>query len=334
MIDKKFSDDTPLNGMQVWGTHNSCHIAPDEPVLRLLKVFSKEAGTLDYNHLPLSEQLDKYDIRQVELDIYADSEGGLFSKRLGHLLCRKKFNTGIAELEEPGFKVLHIPHIDYNTTVHKFKDALRELQDWSNNSPGHLPIMILLDIKGALPLDTLSRPLRGLIKGVLFLLRLLRIDIRLPQEIRRKELMDLEEEVLEVFDKDALITPDEVRGSFDSLETAVLEKGWPAIKDCRNRFLFCIDNDNEIPGIYLEDNPSLEGRLFFTNSLPGTEASAFCRINDPRGDNKEKINNYVKKGYLMRTRADEDLVKDEARRLDAIESGANFLSTDYPGEDY
>lgn len=333
MIDKDFSDDLSINGVQVWGTHNSCHIAPDRPVLQLLKLFSKEAGTLDYNHRPLYEQLDKYDIRQVELDIYADSEGGLFSKRLGHLLCGKKFNTGIVELEEPGFKVLHIPHIDYNTTVHRFKDALKDLKRWSDNNPGHLPVMVLLDIKGALPLETLSLPLQGMIKAALFLLRLLRIDIRLPQEITKKELLELEEEVLAVFNKETLITPDEVRGSYKILEDAVLEKGWPTVKEGRNRFLFCIDNDNEIPEFYLKDNPSLEGRLFFTNSLPGRESAAFCRINDPRGANKELINEYVKTGYLVRTRADEDLVKDEMRRRDALESGANFVSTDFPGYD-
>jgi len=78
---------------------------------------------------------------------------------------------------------------------------------------------------------------------------------------------------------------------------------------------------------------SLQGRVLFTNALEGDADAAFLKRNDPHA---AEIQRLVKKGYLVRTRADEPIVSvvrgDAAVRRDrAFASGAQIVSTDWPG---
>src|SRR3981081_4191417 len=66
-----------LNQIQVIGTHNSYHagIAPNESKIWQAKHADAYKG-LDYQHQPLPQQFDS-GVRQIELDIYDDTQGGL-----------------------------------------------------------------------------------------------------------------------------------------------------------------------------------------------------------------------------------------------------------------
>src|SRR5882672_3677462 len=66
-----------LNQIQVIGSHNSYHagLAPSETVW-LEKRNAKSAASLDYRHPALDVQLSG-GVRQVEIDVYADTHGGL-----------------------------------------------------------------------------------------------------------------------------------------------------------------------------------------------------------------------------------------------------------------
>src|SRR5580698_5890949 len=72
-----------LNQIQVIGTHNSYHagIAPNESKLWQEKYAAAYQG-LDYQHESLPKQLDS-GVRQIELDIYADTKGGLYAHPSG-----------------------------------------------------------------------------------------------------------------------------------------------------------------------------------------------------------------------------------------------------------
>src|ERR1700677_1375539 len=69
------TDTLKLNQIQVIGTHNSYHagIAPNESTLWQAKYANAYKG-LDYQHQPLQQQFDS-GVRQIELDIFADSKG-------------------------------------------------------------------------------------------------------------------------------------------------------------------------------------------------------------------------------------------------------------------
>ncbi|MDH3653638.1 MAG: phosphatidylinositol-specific phospholipase C1-like protein [Myxococcales bacterium] len=78
-----------MNEIQVLGTHNSYHIQPRERILELLAIFDTQetADSLEYTALPLEEQFDR-GVRQLELDIFADPEGGMYATR-AHLDRRR-----------------------------------------------------------------------------------------------------------------------------------------------------------------------------------------------------------------------------------------------------
>jgi len=83
--------------------------------------------------------------------------------------------------------------------------------------------------------------------------------------------------------------------------------------------------------VYLEGHPGLRGRILFTNATPGDPDAAFVEEND---GSASEIAELVRKGYLVRTRADADTVEartnDTRRRDEALKSGAQMVSTDYP----
>ena len=151
-IENKF-DDLKINQMQFVGSHNSYRIKTNPKILNFL--FSIQAvlpsdlapESLDYEHLTLTEQLNDYGIRNLEIDIYNDPIGGQFSKRKLNALVGESVNANIPSLFDPGFKVLHIPDVDYNTHNFTFKSAIQEIKNWSDANQDHLPIFIYIEPK-------------------------------------------------------------------------------------------------------------------------------------------------------------------------------------------
>jgi len=316
-----FGDELRLNQIQVIGTHNSYHIAPTPAALQLIESASRGAAQkLDYTHPPLDEQFSALGIRQIELDVYADPDGGLFANPLSYRMLNAVGGAAgpnpnpDGSLLKPGFKILHVPDIDYRTTVRSLRDALQQIQKWSLGHPTHVPLLILMELK--------DEEIKGLIQPIKFTPDLLNeIDVTIH----------------ECFESDHLMTPDDVRKSRETLRDAVLEDGWPSLVACRGRILFALDNEGRLRDDYLAGHPSLAKRVMFVSgrSAAAPEA-AFFKINDPI-QNHTEIHRLVKQGFLVRTRADADThearTNDTHRREQAFTSGAQFISTDYPQSD-
>ena len=130
-----------------------------------------------------------------------------------------------------------------------------------------------------------------------------------------------------------MITPDQVRGSYPTLEAAVLAGNWPTLAASRGKVVFLMDQKKSGP-IYTADHPSLQGRVLFTNATPGNPDAAFVEQNEGTA---EQINTLVKRGYLVRARADADTgagrTGDTHRCDELLHSGAQFISTDYPASE-
>jgi hypothetical protein len=131
-----------------------------------------------------------------------------------------------------------------------------------------------------------------------------------------------------------MITPDDVRGGSATLEQAVLGTGWPTVAASRGQVMFLMDNGGAYRTDYLAGHDSLRGRVMFTNSTPGQPDAAFVKQNDPTGANQARIADLVRRGYVVRTRADADTQQartgDTTMRDAALASGAQWVSTDYP----
>ena len=313
-----------LNHVQVLGTHNSYHIEPRPPLLEFIGTIDPAAASMEYTHRPLDEQFGLLGIRQVELDVFADPDGDLFALPLGALVFPENPpnpDPVEPELLAPGLKVLHIQDIDFETTCLTFVSCLQTIKAWSDANPGHLPLMVLVEAKD----DPLIIPPGVLPPGL--------PPPAMPVPFGAQKLDGIDAGIRSVFPDDQLITPDDVRGERGTLEEAVLKDGWPTLNESRGRLLFALDNTDVKRDLYLDGHPSLEGRVMFTSSPPGSPESAFVKVNDPLG-NEAFISELVAAGYIVRTRADANTLEarsgDTVRRDAALASGAQFVSTDYP----
>jgi hypothetical protein len=214
-------------------------------------------------------------------------------------------------MNKPGFKVMHIPDMDFRSNAYTFQQELALLKAWSNAHPHHLPIPITMNAKD----DGSKRP---------DFVPLLKFD---------KAAFDAwDAEILAGLGREKLITPDDVRGKYSTLEAAVLAHAWPTLASARGKFLFVLDETGQKLDTYVDAHPSLRGRIMFTNSTEGHPEAAFRIVNEAKRDTSY-IQYLVRSGYYVRTRADSDTV--EARKGDysswqaALISGAQVISTDY-----
>jgi len=302
-----------LNDIQVIGSHNSYHVEPAAPE-KALRVGSGliDETMLEYSWAPLAWQLDREDVRQLELDLWADPAGGLYAAP--RLRALAGLGPYAGTMQAPGIKVLHVQDYDYRTTCLSFVACLRGIRGWSDAHPGHVPIAVLLELE--------DLPLPPQIPAV----------VPLPWTTGRMAAID--REIRSVFARDRIIEPDDVRGTRRTLEAAVLHDGWPTLQASRGKVLFLMDNAEPYRSRYLVGHPSLRRRVLFTNSTPGSPDAAFIEANDPTGANAALIRRQVRLGYVVRTRADQDTKEaradDTTRRQVALASGAQWVSTDYP----
>ena len=307
-----------MNDVQVVGSHNSFKARiPAAVMARLRAMEPKLADGLDYYHLPLAQQLDA-GVRQIELDVFADPKGGRYADPKGEAWAKAAGErTGFdrTAMLRPGFKVFHIPDVDYLSTCPTLIRCLREVDRWSRAHPNHLPIIITINAA-----DTPSgRP-----------------GITSPLPLDDKVLLDaLDGEIRSVLPDKRLITPDEVRGTAPTLRDAVRTHGWPMLSAARGRIYILLDVRSAVSEVYRAGHASLAGRPMFGWYPDDQPESAVQIVQDPLIDG-EKIRRWVAAGVIVRTRTDANTVearsRDFAKAEAALASGAQAVSTDYyPG---
>ena len=303
-----------LDQVQVLGTHNSYHVqAEPELFAAMLAVAPDLTRTLEYSHAPLTEQLDRYGIRQLELDVFADPDGGMYAEPAA-LPILGRDPPADPDWRKPGFKVLHVQDVDFGTTCILFVSCLEQVKAWSDAHSGHVPILVL--VEGKDEAITLEAPLEWTV----------------PVPIGAAELDALDAEIRSVFDEKDLVTPDLVRGDYATLGEAVSSDGWPPLGAVRGRVVFALLDSSSQRDAYLRGHPTLEGRVMFTNSEPGHDDSAFTNRDDPVAE-AGAISAALEANMLVRTRADADTAQardnDTRMRDAALASGAQLVSTDY-----
>ena len=310
-----------LNQIQVIGTHNSYHagFAPSEA--RFMQQQNPKAfEALDYSHPTLDVQLD-HGVRQLEIDVYADAKGGRFAHPA---ITQMVADAGLPadppldpghDFDKPGFKVMHVVGIDQRSSCKTLVACLTVVRTWSLAHPDHLPLFLLIETK----YDKPGGPAR---------------PWSVPTEPFTPQVFDaLDAEIRSVFPPREMITPDQVRGTHNTLPEAIAAQGWPTLAQSRGKVLFLMDQAS-MTGVYTEGHAALRGRVLFTNATPGTPDAAFIEENS---GSPAVIDGLVKQGYLVRTRTDEPT--EDARdnrttsRDRALSTGAQILSTDYPASE-
>lgn len=256
-----------LNQLQLKASHNSYHIAGENPL-----------PAIAYTHAPLGVQLSQQGVRGFELDTFFVQENDRF-------------------------EVFHLFGLDEGTTCRVFTDCLKQLLSWSKLNPGHHPLLVQIEPKSPLPGD--AEPL----------------------------FQKLDAEILGVWPRDRVITPDDVQGTAPSLREAIVANGWPKLGEVRGKILFFLDEAGAFREGYTHGGVDLAGRVLFVNSQPGAAYEATYVLNDPVGDATD-IAEALANNFIVRTRADSDneepLAGDTSKRDAAIASGAQIISTDYP----
>jgi hypothetical protein len=313
------NDAVRMNEIQVIGTHNSYHRELSKAEVLAHDAIYGGAPIYEnfraYSHATLPNQLGRQGARGLELDLFPDPVGGLYANPL----LRQRLAAGPltdTEWYRPGIKVLHIADLDYRSTCVRLVTCLRLVRSWSRANPRHVPLLVLLELRAT---DVVAAALGG---------------VSVPPW-DGAALDALDSEIRSVFRPGELITPDDVRQRGLTLERSVLRRGWPSLRSARGRVMFLMDNNpGFVSAAYTAGRPSLQGRVLFTNSRPGSPDAAFVKRNEPRAVGLAQIQALVRAGYLVRTLSDEPLATvlsgDKTRLRAALGSGAQVVSTDFP----
>jgi hypothetical protein len=230
--------------------------------------------------------------------------------KYSHAPLWDQFNSGVRSIEldlrfkKDEFEVVHVPLVGNRGHSPDFSLALEEIRLWSDSHPGHIPIFVLMELKSdMMALDPLLK------------------------DHSVESLQVLDDTILTVMGREKLLIPDDVRGNSESIQAAIQDQGWPLLKDTLGKVVFIMHENAEYREYYLSQTPQLEGRRMFTCGSPGDSDAAFVLHNSP---DIEEIQELVQAGYIVRTRADSDLILDDAVTKTALESGAQLLTTDFP----
>ena len=301
-------DTLHINQIQVIGSHNSYKKAIEDKLYTFLESQSDKMKSIQYDHITIPEQLD-LGLRNLEIDVYVDTEGGKFANPKGLQLAEPQEGFDMnKDMIKPGFKVLHIPDIDFRTHYNTLEACLLAIKTWSDAHPTHEPVFITLEAKDG---------------------ETNRFGTT-PEAFTEAAFKNLDDTLIAGLGRDKLITPDDVRGEHATLEEAILNNNWPTLKASRGKFLFILDDAKAKRALYIKNHSSLKGRVLFANAEPGTPEAATLIRNNPED---KTISSLVSQGYIIRTRADagtkEPRANDYSHFEAAKKSGAQIITTDY-----
>ncbi len=201
------------------------------------------------------------------------------------------------------YEVFHIGLLDDRTTCRVFTDCLLALRGWSQAHPGHHPLFVHLEPKFA------------------------------SSAVDDARIAALEAEILSVFERPWLVTPDDVRGASPTLAAGIAARGWPTLGEARGRVLFYLNDTGGFRDSYTRGRKNLDGRLVFAEAGFDDPFAAVMILNDPVSD-AANIKKALAAGYIVRTRADSSpataRANDGAGREAALATGAQLVSTDFP----
>jgi hypothetical protein len=307
-----FDTNLRINEIQTVGTAESYKLKPSAPLLSLIKLGSDEdVKELDFSEPAVTDQL-QMGARSLEFDIAYDPKGGLYKFPAGASMAGELVaDDYIAAMSTPGFKVIHILDIDFNSSCVTLESCLQAVASWSRANSDHIPIII------ALRSNDDRTPMPGATR---------------PAKFDAAVFDALDSEIRSIFHPDELITPDMVQGEYPTLREAVLADNWPKLGPSRGKIIFLLDDTPQKTTLYRGTRHSLEGRAMFISTDDKSPAAAFVTVENPTKQ-AAAITADIKSGLMVHTFADADTkearANDTLRRDWAFASGAQIVSTDF-----
>lgn len=282
------------NNLQVLGAHNSFKSKPNFSMYLLHPISYKN---MTYYFDSITGQLNS-GLRCFEFDLRIEKDGDI--------VC------------------YHTDYGDNTSHSYDFTLAMTELALWSKYNPNHLPITVFIEYSGY------------------------NFDIKNEAYFKDSDFERLDKLLREKFGE-SLMTPKEMKGDYESLNEMAEDGGFPTIKDTLGKVIFL----NGGPTGYIEKDETMNSQAMFPYMSYGAydrfpEHRAFIIENAIVNTSWKDIGKALKKGekielelnenykkavcgkYVVRTRLDTFPYYYEPIAELGIETGANFLSTDYP----
>jgi len=262
-----------------------------DDTLRLNHLQAKSTHN-SYHVEPEGNELDDWRYTHLPLDQQADAQG------VRHFELDLRFSEALQV-----FQVYHLPIVDEETTCQELTECLTGLRIWSDEHCSHHPLVVQLELKDSQPAD--------------------------PEVYFDR----LHQALLAAWPRERILAPADLQGPHASLAAALQADGWPTLGGQRGKILFMLDDGGAFREAYTHGHQHVDDRLIFPHGGPGEPFAAVAVINDPIGGGGA-IAAAVAAGFLVRTRADsgsvEPLAEDDTRQQAALDSGAQFVTTDYP----
>lgn len=250
----------------------------------------------------------------------SDLTFGLLSPKLGDFFSptlTEQLNTGLRSFEidievfdrdgEVSFTCMHNPYIEMTTSCYDFELAMKELAMWSDNNPNHLPITIIIETK----------------------------EFFIPLENMKAMGMDYMGEFEDVLRRslgNKLFTPSDMLRDYESFGAMRRADDWCKVSDMLGKVLVLL-HETGITEDYIKTDPSIKTQVMFPMLREKDierDCASFIIANKPDKLVKNSDDIIKSKKLIVRTRADEFTNINPQRLENALASGAQIVSTDYP----
>ena len=218
----------------------------------------------------------------------------------------RQFELDVHYIPGMGLRVFHT-NLDPGSNCLGFAGCMQVLLDWSLANPHHAPLWIFVEPK--------DEPFLVEELGILQMIQD-EINLTWPAELQ--------------------ITPTDVQGNVSDLRTAVTTVGWPTLEESRGKVVFVLLDKTEIRDYYVSQNPTLLNQSMFAIVEENHSLASVISFVNPE-THGERLRNASEMGFMVRTRPDVATV--EAQEVNytrfelAMLTGANFITTDFPGSD-
>lgn len=209
--------------------------------------------------------------------------------------------------KEISFIVTHSPITDNVSSAYDFAKGLEEIVMWSDNNPNHLPVYLLVEPK----------------KNV--------DSINNMKEFSVEYAIELDSVIRETLG-DRLLTPELVKGEFESLGEMRMADSWPTLKEASGKILVLL-HPCDVTEEYINTDTAISSQAMFPmlrfEDIEKPYAS-FILDNEPEIAMENNRITVDEKRLMVRTRADNypDFTDEQYGYTDIC--GSHIITTDYP----
>lgn len=208
---------------------------------------------------------------------------------------------------ETSFIVCHDPVLDNTSSCYDFEKALEDIKMWSDNNPNHLPVTIIIEPKGNIV------PINGLRN----------FSLQYANEF---------DKVLAEKLGDALLTPADMMGDYESFKAMREADGWLSLGDTLGKVLVLL-HDSSVTDEYINQDTTIKSQAMFPMlryADINKSYTSFIIDNAPEEALEHEEKSIDECNLIVRTRADSFPTFSDERYENTNKCKSQIISTDYP----